>query len=455
MLSFDKKYIFILWLLSVSLSFLIGCIAVNKNVSPPARPTERLPEVVPTATLAQAVGTPTLPTTSVDARGTVTPTSDYELTISPVAIISPTLQPTPTISPTQVELDRVFALYSSGTFLYGALDVIKGNQTEISPKHLDITPDEVGAALSLSFSHFSDLLAFWYRSPGKPGVLWLADMELRTATPVYVDEDQLYNTDTSFPPEDVTLHWFPNDRYLLMIPTNPETPRLFMDVITGEHQTDWNWDCNSVIFSPKTSRFALLCTENNAFLVMEWDGQLWTESNISEDDIVWQWTEDYMLPVTPYGSFPSWSSDGRKIAYIDPQNPNVLQIVKDSGESVSVTFNEDVLYPHSIQWTDTSEILISGETKGMFSNWFVVDSNTGEILWSLEKTANYDTAPEYHEGESLIEGAISNSGQYVVLATSRAYSPTGNVLLLFDVNNNEYLGELTGIGRGAKFVWEH
>jgi hypothetical protein len=297
-------------------------------------------------------------------------------------------------------------------------------------------------------------LAFWHRSPGKPGVLWLTDMELESARQVYVDKGQQYNNDSSFPPEDVTLHWFPNDKGLLLVPTNPEAPRLFIDTTTGEYQANWNWDCKSVIISPKTSHFALLCAENGASLVMEWDGELWTDTNIAEHDVVWQWAEDYMFPVTPFGSFPSWSPDGRKIGYIHPQNPNVLEIVKDSGESVSVTFNEDVLYPHSIQWTDNGDILISGETEDMFSNWFVVDSNTGEILWSLEKTANYDTAPEYHEGESLIEGAISSSGQYVVLATSRAYAPTGNVFLLFDVNNNEYLGELTGIGRGAKFVWE-
>ncbi len=90
------------------------------------------------------------------------------------------------------------------------------------------------------------------------------------------------------------------------------------------------------------------------------------------------------------------------------------------------------------------------------ASWFIINSETGEIIWQLENVSEFGThlTPQKQAELSLITGEISVSGQYLVLATSRTDVSAGNQLILVDVENNRFLGTIADIGHGINaFAW--
>jgi hypothetical protein len=334
------------------------------------------------------------------------------------------------------------------------LDPITDQGGDIDLTDKGIEPDIVGSATTLAFAHFSNRVAFWYRRPGEPGTLWLADIQLQEATPIYIDDAELFTSDTSFPPRDVSLDWFPNDKYLLVRPINQDALPILVDVSTGVYQPNWSWKCDTVIVSPKTSRLALLCTDNNKALIMEWDGEFWEATGTSDYDILWQWTEDDILPLSPSGSIPPWSPNGSKIAFVSTSEPNTLEVITSLGESLSIPLEVETLFPHTIRWTADGKILVGGYREDWPASWFIIDSDTGEVLWSLEGTIGFNLNPQQQGEQLLLSGDISPSGQYVVLGTSRSDIPSANQLLLIDVKNNQFIDIVADVGHGLDaFVW--
>ncbi len=309
-----------------------------------------------------------------EATSTKTPIpSETLVVVLPSELASPvTPEPksTPTFSPTStVDLtSRLFMFVSDTGFHYSWLDLTTNHREEAEISNYGIPPDSVGSAATLAFSHFSNQVAFWFRSPGEPGTRWLADIELKEPELIYVDNDEVFTSNDSFPPKDVTINWFPNDKYLVVKSTNPSVPNIFVDTSTNSYQENWLWNCNTVITSPKTSQLALLCANNSERSVMEWDGEIWTNPDISGYNILWEWEDDYMFPLSPSGSIPPWSPDGTKIAFVPLEELNTLEIITNSSEGLSVKFEVDTLFPHTIRWIDDGKILVGGYKVGLFSS---------------------------------------------------------------------------------------
>jgi hypothetical protein len=81
-----------------------------------------------------------------------------------------------------------------------------------------------------------------------------------------------------------------------------------------------------------------------------------------------------------------------------------------------------------------------------------MDGATGEVLWSLENSggSRYGSRKDWR----ITKAAISASGQFVILQTNRLDLPSGNWMLLADVNENLIDGIVADVGRGADtFSW--
>lgn len=429
------------WLGIVAM-LIVGCSAAASTPTSPPSPTI----IASTST--------SIP--SISATPTIIPVSPTTTTLP--SLPTPEISPTPTLEPTPTPdlTSRLFTFFAVAGFNYSWQEPLTGLRDELAPSGFGLTPYAIGAASTLSFAHHSNQVAIWSRPPDEPGKLWLADIALREARLVYVDNDEIYSTDTSFPPQDMTLNWFPNDKYVVVQPTNAEAPTMLIDVTTGTYQENWPWECNQVITSPKTSKLAFLCTHDNEFLVMDWEGLLWTDAMLAEQEILWQWPDDYMWPLSPSGSIPPWSPDGSKTAFILADNPDTLIIMNSAGERMPVSLDVDILYPHTVRWIQDKKILVGGYREDWPASWFIVNSETGEIMWRLENVAEFGfhiTSQEQAE-LNLITGEISASGQYLVLATSRTDVPAGNQLIMIDVENNRFLGTIADIGHGINaFAW--
>lgn len=85
---------------------------------------------------------------------------------------------------------------------------------------------------------------------------------------------------------------------------------------------------------------------------------------------------------------------------------------------------------------------------------YIIDSETGEIIWSLAETQDFNWNRDQQAEHRLLNGEISSPGDFIVLATNRVDIPSGNQLLLVDINNNRFEGVIADIGHGlGGFAW--
>ena len=436
----------------------VSCTSVKQNALIPATPSRALFEEATKSVSAAYDGTPTTqPTIEVISTEIVVPTITSTKSITSVSTESPEIMSTQESVTSNADVsNRLFMFVPAFGFGYSWLEPITKRRQDVDMSEYGIQSDSVGSAASLAFSHFSNQVAFWFRKPGEPGSLWLADIDMKEPKLIYVDEDEEFNSDISFPPKDVNIDWFPNDKYVLVNPTNQNAYPILVDVSAGSYQENWPWECNSVVVSPKTSQLALLCNHNGEQLLIEWNGELWTNASIPESEILWQWEDNYILPLSPSGTIPPWSPDGSKIARISPSEPNRLEIITNTGDKTVVHFEVDALFPYTIRWTLDGKILVGGYKETWPASWFIVDSNTGKIIWSLENTNDFNfTVQQQTDILAFGNGDISALGDFVGLSTNRTDIPSGNQLLLVDVKNNQYLDSVANIGHGlSTFAWE-
>jgi len=434
------------WFSTLVIVVMLGCNAAASTPTPlpsllPIFPTStRTPIISITSTIIPSI-------TSVSSAITDVPSLP-----TPEILPTPSLEPTPTPDLTS----RLFTFFAVGGFDYGWQEPLTGLTGKLDPTGFGLKPYVIGAAATLSFAHYTNQVAIWSRLPDEPGKLWLADIALRDARLIYVDNDQIYTTNTSFPPQDMMLNWLPNDKYVLVQPTNAEAPNMLIDVTTGSYQENWLWECNQVVASLKTLKLGLLCHHDNVFALMEWDGQFRMDEALADQEILWEWPDDYMWPLSPSRSIPPWSPDGSKTAFILADQRNTLVVMNSTGEHLSIVLDVAMLYPHTIRWIQNEKILVGGYKENWPASWFIINSETGEIIWRLENVSEFGThlTPQKQAELSLITGEISVSGQYLVLATSRTDVSAGNQLILIDVENNRFLGTIADIGHGINaFAW--
>lgn len=375
---------------------------------------------------------------------TVTPISTVYLEPTRT-LMKPTVFVTQSSSQSESEMLQIFA--STPGFLYATLDPIKGISQIIDPSYLGIQPDKVGASDNLAFANNSNRVAIWYREPGIPGVLWLTDMALNEASRAFVDESELFSTDRDFPPQDVNLEWFPNDRYVLLRPTKEELEPLLLDAETLSVQ-EWGRACNSVIKSTKTSALALLCTGSEDTLVMEWSGDLWPLEADSGYQTLWKDSNQEL-------NTAAWNPSGNKIAYVTESEPTLLYVLDSQRQVLSIPFDVNTLLEDTIRWTDSGAVLIGATLEDATTDWFLVDDTSGEVQWSLSTTQGFNWSREVQQTMRLLRAEIDPTGTYIVFASQRTDLPSGNQLLMANVPENEFLGIVADVGFGlSAFAWK-
>lgn len=385
------------------------------------------------------------------------PSSTPTKELLPTTYFMPTAtkQPTETPSPTPTTIPDlstgVFIFNNATGFYYAWRDSQTLEDSYIHPNfYFDTSPlgfeDENGPndkiSNVMSFAHYSNQVIFWRRGPEKVGQIWLTDLELQNPRVIFTDTEQLFNSDIYFPPRDVEFEWFPNDRYVLVQPANANAPRLLIDVATETYQLNWNWTCNTIIVSPQTRQFALLCTFEGQNLIMEWNGDFWLDTQHATFDMLWQdnsaatcWGGFWNSPRSPSGTMLMWNSDGSQIAYVSDEQEDSLTIVGNLRQPMTIQLSGYRLSVCSIRWTQTNMVLVRGEQQENIFNWFLIDSATGDVVWNFQESRglSLETLANFH----YIRAEISLDGRYIAISTRRLDVPSNNWISVIDLVGNE------------------
>lgn len=306
-----------------------------------------------------------------------------------------------------------------------------------------IQGETIGYPGVLSFANFSNQIAFWaHNSEGKSG-LWLSDIALANPQQIFVDEADLFSP-PDFAQFPVQIEWLLDDSYVLITSLKDQTNQILVNVDSQSFE-EWSWRCDSVIVSPNTKELALACTQTEQLpLIIEWDGEMWQSEG---DDFVVIKTQ-----ASPDDKI-SWSPNGQQIAVVAENTPDTLNIIDVDGFVLEVPLSVSVILPKTMSWSvQNGRILVGGSCQSLTFCWFVVDSATGEILWSFENSGGHHDG--FRGDLRITKAAISASGQFVILQTNRRDLPSGNWMLLADVDENLIDGIVADVGRGADtFSW--
>ena len=428
----NRAYLIKPLITTITILILFGCTA---EVPPPTQ--TKTPEAAPLSTLRPT----TTPRINADTTTPEPTIADQSTAILPTtSFISPSATP----NTASLESERLFMFSSAVGFYYFSVNALTGDFNTISPNNIGISEAIPGTALELAFANHTNQVAVWVRGWEETGRLWLADITLKETTLIFDDVDNWFSTNNSFPPQDVSIEWFGNDKYVLATPNNPEVEPLLINVSTLTYEYPWLWDCNKIITSARSQELALLCTQDGQRLVMELSGETWLVENETDYKVNWQ-------GIT---TMSQWSLSGSQFAYVTEESPNTLEIISSSEENLSIELDINELYAETIRWTSNGQVLIRGFKEEWPTSWFLVDSNSGQITWSLAYPQEFNLSVEYQYDIWLWKGEVTPSGDYIVLATNRSDVPSGNELYLINVKDNVFEGTLANTGHGlTNFAW--
>lgn len=399
-------------------------------------------------------------TVSVEAGITPGPTMTELISIPPKATITVTTNPT-NVSPTPnlVETDEKTSLPS--VYIYDQstgymkleqqekefsdleiMDYAPTNRNEVKV-NLDQGP---GDALYFRFAHYANKIAYW--SLGTPGQLWISDLSLANHELIFRDEENLYLFGSyPFSDNEISLEWSPDDQYLVIRVFSDESLNLIYHVNSGILES-WPYICDRIASSPKSQNWAVWCTSSvkqPRFAVIEWGGDIWYTEAAPEIELV---KINSPSGEPPFPDIWSWSPDGKKIAFFDPNDPEgYLHIVTELGEHLKILQGSaywlSEVYPrffspeNLIQWAQNdSRILIfangnethscpvwknvlsENETEHQVPCWQIVDISSDEVIWTVNHLKN---------------AFIDSSGQskiHIWKFYSASLSPTGDFLIL-------------------------
>ena len=316
-------------------------------------------------------------------------------------------------------------------------------------------------AVFLGFSHFSDLFAYWIDD--EYGQFWISDLLYLEPKLIYTDDQpKSYLSEYGlFDRGALSFFWLPDDKNLVLDFANEAYSDLLY-TIGNDSITEWNYHCDRLAISPASGRIATWCPSNTSseeFAVFEWGGKVWYSKEAPENELVLLGPDG--LP--QWG----WTADGERIAFFDPLDETGSLFIANAEGKIELTLPGMAywLLDHydkwdllsSIGWAkDGSRILVyakgqqnhpcipfdaylrgEGHTEEEVPCWQVLDSETGEIIWSLgdlaeqlEKKDNnfkayyYSFAVISPDG-SLIAFAASMSGLYRTI--------------IVDVDKNEFI----------------
>jgi hypothetical protein len=420
----------------ILISFLlVACYEVNSPTGWTATPSELVSSPTITASL----------TEQSDALSTHVPTPTTSLPFSS------------TPSPTSTELtwratSPQFAtrLYFFSTEGYGFFDFSKAypdNETILASSQQQTSiaspssPDNLGDASTLAFSHFSEQIAYWLSYSDGTAELWIAG--LNNQNPQLIFHDTLGNYG-----HQPTILWMPNDKHIILHSVETNQPDMIYSLATGQLQ-NWPWDCDRVALSAQSGQLALWCSSTNNtkdLAVIEWAGDIWFSKYPPESVLVKRHPNSLVSW--------EWSRDGSQIAYYDLlDETSALHIASSEGELLFKglpgiawypefdAWSFHPLYYHSrpLQWSlDGTRLLTYGNRVNNVINstdistlateptYQVVDVANGQILWSIEDSAidllRYENAERDIMEYSISTAVFAPDGNQVALqAASFAY----------------------------------
>lgn len=388
------------------------------------------------------------------------------MTPSPVQIASPASSSTtevtftPEVSPTLVVSDllsnHMYTLFQFTCFVgdcvYEAwVENVQGRYIPQLRYAGNDNSDSPAHALLLTFANTKDLVAYWTDSAS--GQLWISDLAYQEPRLIFSDEANDYRVKD--PPNldyKVKLTWSPDDLHLIVDVPSGSTPDLIYDLQT-EVLEPWPWECDQIAFSPRTEHFATWCSSTSGearYAVMEWGGEIWYSEQPPADKLVRgvkllppQWIETLLQTW-------AWSADGQQIAYFDPADfKGYLHIVDASGKHLKVLPGGvkqagEITAPADLQWSqDGQRLLVHAygskshpcplyrspvSPNSVASNapcWQVLDTATGNILWTLLDSAEGLMATQSEPADAIVDwkslmATISPDGKLVALTlTSR------------------------------------
>ncbi|MBW8011590.1 MAG: hypothetical protein FVQ83_10180 [Chloroflexi bacterium] len=269
-------------------------------------------------------------------------------------------------------------------------------------------------AFEFAFSNYADLIAFW--TSGQPGELWLSDLANNDPRLVFIDSEMVCPYDVNYSPgEMIDMRWTFNDMHLFINVVDDPTLNMIYHLQNDTIEA-WPYNCDRVAMSSRSGRLATWCVSNSSeesFAILEWGGEIWFSEASPLQEIVRLRPDQYQIW--------AWSSDGEQLAYFDPADPEgYLYIANVDGEirlqiipgaaywTTNILDNRRRLVePPSppIQWSqDNSRLVIFahpdqshqcptlylpyGEIHERVPCWQVIDTSTGEVIWTISDSIN-------------------------------------------------------------------
>jgi hypothetical protein len=233
----------------------------------------------------------------------------------------------------------------------------------------------------------------------------------------------------------------------------------------------WPWHCDRVALSPRTQRLATWCSSTTGearFAVMEWGGEIWHSDAAPTTEIVHglklsldKWIIDWIQTW-------AWSADGQQVAYFDPTDPaGYLYIANSTGVRLKILpgavrdlGEKDLVFPDDLQWSQDGRRLLVlaysstehtcprvggiAEDKPRESPCRqVVDTQTGEVLWSFGDSFE-QIAALMHLYDA--ERAVAGTGGPATI------SPDGNIVVFTVTAFGKGLSVAVDISRGNQVI---
>jgi len=312
-----------------------------------------------------------------------------------------------------------------------------------------------GSAEYLAFAHFAPLLAYWQSQ--QAGDVFLGRIDNQWSAPIQLAEILEPDTESESP----GLQWTPDDEHLLVLQSGHALEGRILDVATGTSQA-WDYACDRLAISPKTSWFAVWCQarSDESYAVIEFGGDIWLHSGSPPEPVI-ELGEGIAQDVFGIDAIAAWSSDGKRIAYIDAEDPSGLLHIRGS-DGLNMDMLPGSAYPSSlyellapmsrpIQWSQDSERLLvlargdvqhpcpattieAGPLKGVYENnacWQVIDVDRGDVIWRLTDITEIVSIrnPLAYE-----QAAISGDGRYLALSVVEG---ARHALIVLDIDANK------------------
>jgi hypothetical protein len=297
------------------------------------------------------------------------------------------------------------------------------------------------AALYLEFAPFQNLIAYWTASG--PGQLWISDLAVTDSHLIFTDANLEYPLErTEYPNERIKLIWSSNKYLIVEVMDQPDLGLIYH--IKEGTLEPFPYICDRVAISPRSELLTEWCVGvgGEEFAVLEWNGEIWFSSQPPMEEFVRRDERGY--------NNWAWSEYGGRIAFFDPNDPDGLLRIADSRGHLLLEIwpggaywksdlpgNEgriNMVSPPSpsLQWAmNESRILVWGvgneerpcpeyRSREMVPCWHVIDSYTGEEIWSLSDNLT-DVLPLGSEDPERIipiqffNPALSPSGRFLAL----------------------------------------